>query len=803
VRFPSVTIAALVLSATLAFGAEGDAPRIRNGSIGFNAQFRNRFWTPLIADIENPGPARTCYLGVEGQGRTSGQQVLFSRTVRMPANSYRRFEFPVFPDLRLDPDPGKVKIETVFMFQLTDGKLHVWDKLEVLGNPHPEDGFFVLAADSRFASYLFLKGNQLGAEKRPIGRAIVQPRILPKRPLYYDAFDAVIVGDPGDQSITPLQERALETFVRQGGHLIVLPGNPLSRLAFDRLLPADYLARHEVETLPPVAGDHLFARGLPLQRLAVRSGTVWAGTAENPLAVSRPEGLGTVTALAFDTGHEDFQQWSGGLAFCLDLFERPVRLLPWADRLLERARATEGILSGLAGIKVLSRQGVLLYLAGVAGGLLLVPLLFRLTRRPEWGWAVAVVLALGAGTGAIIAAGMWKAQPRAYLNELAIAIAPSGAAAGQVQAALGLFSPHEASYALAVPDDDLTLRPGPSHRTPPEQFRVEYVDQPIVTNLLIRTEDVRQIYGRGAVQDRQFPRVQVRVTGNGLQVVAHNRADQPLEDCFLKYNRFVLPLGDLAAGATWQQDDLTDNPAAYTARLVRSSADELRARLRAILFPEPSFGMEQSFSFEERRFYSRFRGREPGPVLFGWTSQPQLPLGSVTPAATRRTVGLWATAAELEFAGPMIDLPKGVMPLRLLNRAAATSERGEARFAGTRPTEIVAEFALPPGCPDLTAQELTIHLQFRGSAFRPEVLAAPAGATLNTDDLHGFEALPGGDTYHVDQPARFLDGRARRVVIAVRVQSAARGSLSTENVALGLNHWQIRDFDVALKGTVR
>ena len=38
--------------------AQTDLPRVRNAQLGFSGQVRNRHWTPLVVDVENPGPAR-------------------------------------------------------------------------------------------------------------------------------------------------------------------------------------------------------------------------------------------------------------------------------------------------------------------------------------------------------------------------------------------------------------------------------------------------------------------------------------------------------------------------------------------------------------------------------------------------------------------------------------------------------------------------------------------------------------------------------------------------------------------------
>ncbi|MEY4202113.1 MAG: hypothetical protein RLZZ265_3853, partial [Verrucomicrobiota bacterium] len=97
-----------------------EPPRVRHVQVGIGGQFRNRHWTPVAVDVENTGPARTGQLVVELDGNLSGQRLEFIRPVTLPANSYRRFEFPVFPDA---PNPLGVKrsMERVVQVKLTDG----------------------------------------------------------------------------------------------------------------------------------------------------------------------------------------------------------------------------------------------------------------------------------------------------------------------------------------------------------------------------------------------------------------------------------------------------------------------------------------------------------------------------------------------------------------------------------------------------------------------------------------------------------------------------------------------------------
>lgn len=772
-------------------------------TLGFNSQIRNRYWSPLIAHVENNGPARTLTLVVESAGQYTEQRLLFSRPIWLPAHSTRRVEFPILPDLREITDTQQGKVVVVCQVRLLDEKGRTVVKTDAMASPAPETAFQLFVADSRWPSFIFLKEQLTVGDKRIYARAIFNPQNLPRRPLYYSGADAMVLGDRGETDLTPLQWRALVEWVRAGGTLFVLPPAVRGDEPLAGMLPAQYFPSQLVETLPEIAPGVMFPNGVAFARLAVRDDAevLW-GTRDRPLIVARAEGLGRVVALAFDAGTEEMQRWPGALAFWQGLLAQVPRSFRNSDRMLERSGAVEGILSSMAGIKVLPRRVIMVYLLATAGGLVLVLLAFRFTRTPERGWPVAVSLAVVVAVGTVVAARIWKAQPSPFLAEVYVAQARSGATNLQVRAALGLFSPGEAAYTLTAADDRVAMRAGRSATTPPELFPIAYEDHLAITNLDVRANDVRLMYAVAPAPVTAAPAAEVWVDATGLN--ARVQLADGLADGFWKYHRFVLPTGDVAAGQVWERTGLTKSEGLFSDRLVQGGADEVRSRVRQVFFPEPAFDWAQPLNFDSRRYRAAFRGTESGPVFFGWDETPRVPVASIEPAVARRAVGLWAVEAPVQFRGPKLWLPRGILPLRLRNKSAATAEVGEGKFMGTRPITVVVEFTLPAGCPALDVQEATLVCEFRGSAFRPRLSVAPATVTGDDpENLAGWVALSGGPVYAVPQPARFWNPATQRLLVAVEVESAAGEGALAENVLMGLSSWQIRELDLELKGALR
>jgi hypothetical protein len=783
---------------------ENDAPRVRGAQAGFGGQFRNRHWTPLVVDIENTGPARTGLLVAETEGALTKQRVQFTRPVFLPAQSVRQFEFPILPDLR-PSQPGKVRFDRVVNVRLTDGGAQTWSQNDAIGSQVAEDAFFLLIADASFSGYRGLREMTIGAERRIFARAQIAPKNLPRRPLELRGFDAFVLGGLAETELSPLQLHALRDYVAVGGHLIVLPtAMPGISPALAELLPGTFVSMQRVETLPAVAGEFVFTNGVNIARLVPEQGEVSVGTRERPWALTRATGAGRVTMLAFDAGSEEFNVWPGSKNYWRELLGDAPQFLHHADRLLTRAPQTERVLASLSGIKVLSRHAVLLYLLGVGGGLLLVLGVFRLTARPERGWAVAGGLALVTGIGAVTMAARWKSQPEPFLNEVYVVTARSGEDTSRVQAVLGLFSPKEGTFSLQTAVDNVSLTPGRSALTPPDMIRFDYEARLSMSNLAVRADDLRTLVGRAPQVAMRAPLLRARFGAEGLSLVISNRLDNPLFAPFVKFNRFVAPLADVAPGVQLEPPPLRVNAHQVSTEMLRSARQQERERLREAFFPAPVYASDLSMSYDERRFQKLLRGREPLPVLFSWSDAPAFPLAGIEPSVTRRAVGLLAVEGTVEYAGPTLLLPPGVMPLQLRNAGAYAFERGEGCFAGGRPGQIALEFSLPPGCPALAAQDMAVHFEFRGAAFQPEFYIAPGDFDLQGDLLRllpRMERISTTSPARVSDPGRFLRVGGRSVILVVNVAQSAEGKRLGTTVNQNLHTWQLRNLDLELKGT--
>ena len=784
-----------------------ELPAIRNTQLGFNHQFHNHYWTPLRVDIENPGPERHAVLVIEPVSHAAGQTVTLAKPIWLPANSRRVIFLTILPEYnenavpspRAGPPPA---IPKVLSAKLTDGGLQVWSQADILGKVIPETAALLLVGDTRLTSYRIPADVPAGFSKRAIERVGLAPVNLPARAIDYEGINLLVLGEPGGAGLNAMQRQAIVEWVRAGGTLVFAPSPGDTNGWFESwqsILPVTYQPGDLLATEPRLGqwgAPPVFADGLRLRRMIVRAGSdVLAGTPDAPLLVTRREGLGHVVAFALDTGDLNFQHWAGATNFNAEIISRALHTIPAADRLLEKSTATDAIVSSLAGIKVLGRTPLLIYLIALVAAMIAVSVGFQFTRRPERGWAVVLGLAIMAGSVVIIVAHRWKGQPQPYLNEVTVTFVSAEADYAVADAALGLYSPHAAKFDLDTSGDTTQVRPPAGGRLSPDPFSLTFDDHLRVPGLAVRASDVRALYGAAALPAGPLPQARAQLTPAGLEVTVNNPTGQPLADCFFKSNRLVVPFGDLPAGATRTLKNLAPGPELqFSSRTVASVEDELRARLRRIFFPDPVYTLGRQRTGELLGLHLRSALADWAPAVYGWSDQPVFPLHAGA-ALARRAVGLWAIETPLTYAGGRLTIPRGLLTLHLKNKDARTVERAEGRFSGTRSATLVAEFTLPAACPDLRVDEAKLIVAFRGSAFKCDAQMQPPG--IGDTPVHQ-PSLTGGPEYPIATPGKWYDPARRSITVAINIEPAST-DLAQQTAAV--NYWQIRELDLELGGT--
>lgn len=154
------------------------------------------------------------------------------------------------------------------------------------------------------------------------------PNALPNQAVGYDAVDLVMLN--GTHDLTSEQHRALQTYVSQGGHLILSIGRDADQYKtspLDDWVPlkiASSTKFRDLRVLESFVSQTIritVREPLPGVQLESNSGTVLLKVYGQPIAARAPYGFGKVTFLGIDLNEAPLAKWPPLAQFCRQLME--------------------------------------------------------------------------------------------------------------------------------------------------------------------------------------------------------------------------------------------------------------------------------------------------------------------------------------------------------------------------------------------------------------------------------------------------------------------------------------------------
>jgi hypothetical protein len=303
---------------------------------------------------------------------------------------------------------------------------------------------------------------------------------LPADATAYASLDAIVLTDRFE--IDAQRSRALEGWVRSGGHLVVTVAKGAESFVKSPLagwLPVKIAAPTRLRELSALESfcrqstRILASNDEPIgaARLSVPEGQVLISTLEGPLLVRAAWGFGRVTVLGLDFQDRRLRQWSG-------LGELVRRMLGFSDH-AKRAQATESRLTQ-TGITELGTQldfvqddfpavgrlttwsvmGLLAVLVLVIGPLDFV-VVHKLFKRPELTWITFPLIAVVAA-GLAVYWGTSVKGDRLLLNQLDVLDADAASGWVNARSLAIVYSPEHRRYDLAAGAEGSTLTPRPA-----------------------------------------------------------------------------------------------------------------------------------------------------------------------------------------------------------------------------------------------------------------------------------------------------------------------------------------------------
>ena len=236
-----------LLVAVAAYPAAAQTPQVGGGvtSIGIGNAYRAGTWTPVRVRVTNiPEPGN--YTLAIAQRDLDGQRVGYTRDLALSAGD-NDVELYFQPDpIRGLPETGREFVDQ-FRITLEGGgetiPLNVGqppvEVAAVAGTRGRRDVRLIPVVGPRPVPAADYGSDLLRGTAEDVLLPRVRPGELPTSVLGYAAVDAVVWGDEPPEALTADQRRALEQFVRDGGHLVILqrPAEWQTMLRWGELLP--------------------------------------------------------------------------------------------------------------------------------------------------------------------------------------------------------------------------------------------------------------------------------------------------------------------------------------------------------------------------------------------------------------------------------------------------------------------------------------------------------------------------------------------------------------------------------------
>jgi hypothetical protein len=558
---------------------------------GFEAHYRDGNWVPVIVTLHNDGPdfsgtvslitPTTQFLGNTTQGIPSNYQV--SITLANGAQKQVTLYVPLYFDVQnvtvklLDSSGSVVGSQNATLTPLLPGDILIG----ILSDQ--SSGFNPLGTVSL--------PNQGGS----INLVFLNASTLPVMAAALKNFNAILLDNFTISNLSPTQLSALQTWVNQGGTLILVGGPEWHRTL--GALPAGLLPVKVNGSATLAAGTSLLPTGGPqtlhLGQNHVRDSVqapITISTTEAiaqgdpgktavilasptaPLIVQAHQEQGTIIYLAFDPTLEPVLGWQGASILWEGLLLRSL-----GDQLLTHSGSSPGIGSSTQQPQPLlaSRmsgflqsllpttipppwQTLALLLAGYI--IMLGPVRFLLVnrlKRRDWSWRIIlssiVIFSLLSYGLAYIEKGT-----SILSDSITIAQLNQNGSSAHTTTYLGVFVPNEGDYQVHIPgiglaqpspDNFTSSLNGPSGQTAGSHISIAQVRDGTDVNL--QDVNIWTLHTVLAEQDRPIHKgltSQLTIQNGSLEGTVTNTLGYALSDAFLLMPNDALSLGHMAAG---------------------------------------------------------------------------------------------------------------------------------------------------------------------------------------------------------------------------------------------------------------
>ena len=750
----TLTVALRITPATF---AQTPTPLPQSSSIVMQAQpaFEGHFkygeWLPVWIYLENDASDVSAEVRIQVPGSSGG--MTFVAPVELPTTSRKRLSLYILPN----NFSRQLDVQLLSQNQLLASQ-------SISVKPHPPINYLVgLVAPERGALSLV---NNIVISGQERSKVLVDLSLseLPDRFEGLRSFDLLIINDTDTSALTPQQAKALETWVEQGGRLVIGGGvgaqNTLSGLT-ESILPFSFNGTAELEDVSSLEA-YASEQNQSAYRIRV-PGPFVAATGEStsasviitqeeiPLLLEWTHGSGYVDFLALDLSASPFDAWNGTTPFWEKLVAPgsvyPSWMPPDVSSRQQIASQMPYALSNLPMLDLPSTKNLALLLGlyiifvGPANYFVL-----RKQKRLHLAWITIPVITI---LFSIAAFGLGYALHGSdiFLNKIAVInLGPDGKA--NVNSYMGLFSPSRSDYEVQVQADGLISPLGsyyePWSSAPPpstsSRGMVFYQGNPArVSGLNVEQWSMQSFMTEGLDIDFGQVTSDLSLEGNTLAGNVKNKSPYLLSDAVIVLGRSFTRLNDIPPGAETRVnlnlDDLS-NPSFGTSISYRLFEQQL-----------PTNGLNDASRqvevkrivvesiFERTSASSKWISGNPmsprpnlfqGPVLIAWLDEapPEVRIAGQSPAQQTTAMLLEPLTYSVPDTG-RIDLPVGSIPgsLSVIPRDGSTCGDPSATAVYIYKGEAIFEYNLPINSQDVYIENLKLAVWSDSGFFSPPSIA--------------------------------------------------------------------------------
>ncbi|MCC7519817.1 MAG: hypothetical protein IT578_11625 [Verrucomicrobiae bacterium] len=650
------------------------------------------------------------------------------------------------------------------------------------------------------------KGASAEAGRRAYAIEVVPPNRFPRRATGLDAYDAVVLSRwDARQRLDALQTEALIAWVKGGGRLLALAGahwNDLPNPALAALLPLRPTERTRTSWLPALAaafGDLGIEEGVDVYDGDRAPARLLLGDKQQPFLLERRIGLGAAFFLTLDVDRMQGAESPGMERLIRRALAETARGAA-TPMFANPAKARE-VVENLVAVKILPRGKMALWLGGYVALVATALAGARTLRRAEYGYLAA---ALAAVAVALILHGMSRAMRRGggeAVERVRAYIAESGPgdASVRIEGLEGFFPVKERRFVERLGLYHALIEPSVSGAARAEVIEFATDDLAGVGAWTLQPNTVRALRF-DAHFERKAPPIawSARLTRDGLLAKVASSLEDPLAGAFLKWNRFVAPLGALKTGEpheieTWK---LGDRLGRYETSNLRGRWTRVEGMLRQMTYPDFRARLGQSESLQA--LLQQANAVAIRPVVVGGFSRVSPAIWEKGADDVSGVVGMWLVRGDEETleADREFLLPKGLARLALEGKTGRISHLGGGEFSGNGEEEILVSFRPPPPLRGAAYHEARVHGAFDSLHFSAKVEAGWSNGTVEPTTWRPIEWPAAGG-------APVLDPQAGQDTLWVRLAVRRSGSAAAGNLAAvsTLQRWNLRGLDYSALGS--